>query len=105
MIWTTCFLVRLYIYLFIYLSIHSVSQSLGHSFIYSLPINFEKYNALMGPCPHRGKAGFIYGAYQKDVIHYQRPIVLQSNENVWHFSKEQLILFPLVPFLHHVCHA
>ena len=24
---------------------------------------------------------------------------------MWHISKEQLILFPLVPFLHHVCHA
>ena len=24
---------------------------------------------------------------------------------MWHISKEQLILFPLVPLLHHVCHA
>ena len=24
---------------------------------------------------------------------------------VWHTTKEQLILYPLVPFLHHECHA
>ena len=35
-------------------------------------------------------------------------IVLKSinlNSCMWHISKEQLILFPLVPFLYHVCHA
>ena len=44
----------------------------------------------------------------KKVIHFQRPIVLKStnlNIRMWHISKEQLILFPLVPFLYHVCHA
>ena len=44
------------------------------------------------------------------VIHIQRPIVLKSIDLkicMWHISKEQLILFPLVPFLHQVivCHA
>ena len=42
------------------------------------------------------------------VIHFQRPIVLKSidlNICMWHISKGQLILFPLVPFLHRVCHA
>ena len=42
------------------------------------------------------------------VIHIQRPIVLKSIDLkicVWHISKEQLILFPLVHFLHQVCHA
>ena len=51
----------------------------------------------------------VYSAYQKKkVIHFQRPIVLMSiNLNIcmWHINKEQLILFPLVPFLHQVCHA
>ena len=45
---------------------------------------------------------------KKKVIHLQRPIVLKSinlNIRVWHTSKEQLIFFPLVPFLHHECHA
>ena len=42
------------------------------------------------------------------VIHFQGPIVLKSiylNIFIWHISKEQLIFFPLVAFLHHVCHA
>ena len=45
---------------------------------------------------------------KKKVIHFQRPIVLKSidlNICTWPISKEQLILFPLVPFLHHVCHT
>ena len=45
---------------------------------------------------------------KKKVIHIQRPIVLKSiNLNIcmWPISKEQLIYFPLVPLLHHVCHA
>ena len=45
---------------------------------------------------------------KKEVIHIQRPIGLKSinlNIYMWHTSKEQLILFPLVPFLHHECHA
>ena len=45
---------------------------------------------------------------KKKVIHFQRPIVLKSinlNIYMWHTSKEQIILFPLVPFLHHECHA
>ena len=45
---------------------------------------------------------------KKKVIHIQRPIVLKSihfNIWMWPVCKEQLILFPLVPFLHHVCHA
>ena len=45
---------------------------------------------------------------KKKVIHFQRPIVLKSinlNIRMGHTSKEQLILFPLVPFLHHECHA
>ena len=45
---------------------------------------------------------------KKKVIHFQWSIVLKSiNLNIcmWHTSKEQLIFFPLVPFLHHVCHA
>ena len=45
---------------------------------------------------------------KKKVILIQRPIVLKSiNLNIcmWPISKEQLIYFPLVPFLHHVCHA
>ena len=49
-----------------------------------------------------------HSAYKKKVIHIQRPIVLKSiNLNIcmWPISKEKLILFPLVPFLHHVCHA
>ena len=44
----------------------------------------------------------------KKVINFERPIVLRSiNLNIcmWHISKEQLILFPLVPFLYHVYHA
>ena len=51
----------------------------------------------------------LYSAYQKKkVIHIQRPIVLKSIDLkicVWHISKEQLILFPLVHFVHQVCHA
>ena len=42
------------------------------------------------------------------VINFQGPIVLKSidfNICMWPISKEQLIPFPLVPFLHHVCHA
>ena len=42
------------------------------------------------------------------VIHFQRPIVLTSinlNLHVTFICKDQLILFPLVPFLHHVRHA
>ena len=42
------------------------------------------------------------------VIHFQGPIVLKSidlNICMWSISKEQLIYFPLVPFLHHVYHA
>ena len=42
------------------------------------------------------------------VIHIQRPIVLKSIDLkicMCHISKEQLILFPLVPFLHQVCHT
>ena len=45
---------------------------------------------------------------KKKVIHIQRPIVLKSIDLkicMWHISKEQLILFPLVPFLHQVCYA
>ena len=45
---------------------------------------------------------------KKKVIHIQRPIVLKSIDLkicMWHISEEQLILFPLVPFLHQVCHA
>ena len=49
---------------------------------------------------------------KKKVVHIQRPIVLKSIDLkicMWHIhvSKEQLILFPLVPFSHqvHVCHA
>ena len=52
--------------------------------------------------------GVLYSAYKKKVIHIQRPIVLKSiNLNIcmWPISKEQLILFPLVSCLHHVCHA
>ena len=44
----------------------------------------------------------------KKVIHIQRPIVLKSINlkiYMWHISKDQLILFPLVHFLHQVCHA
>ena len=43
---------------------------------------------------------------QNKVIHFQRPIVLMSiNLNICmcHIRKEQLIVFPLVPFLHHGC--
>ena len=50
----------------------------------------------------------LYSAYQKKVIHFQRPIVLKSinlNIRMWQKSKEQLIFFPLVPYLHHLCHA
>ena len=42
------------------------------------------------------------------VIHIQKPVVLKSidlNICMWGISKEQLVLFPLVPFLHHVYHA
>ena len=42
---------------------------------------------------------------KKKVIHIQRPIVLKSiNFNIWMWPvyNEQLILFPLVPFLHHI---
>ena len=45
---------------------------------------------------------------KKKVLHIQRPIVLKSIDLkicVWHISEEQLILFPLIPFLHQVCHA
>ena len=47
----------------------------------------------------------LYSAYQKMVIRFQRPIVLKSlNLTIcmWHISKEQLVLFPLVKFLYHV---
>ena len=50
----------------------------------------------------------LYSAYKKKVIHFQRPIVLKSiifNIHMWHTSKEQRILFPLVPIWHHVCYA
>ena len=50
----------------------------------------------------------LYSAYIKKVIHIQRPIVLKSIDLkicIWHISDELLILFPLVPFLHQVCHA
>ena len=50
----------------------------------------------------------IYSAYKKKVIHIQRPIVLKSIDFkicMWQINEEQLILFPLVPFLHQVCHA
>ena len=43
-----------------------------------------------------------YSAYKK-VIHIQLAIVLTSidlNTLMWHISKEHLILFPLVPFVH-----
>ena len=47
----------------------------------------------------------IYSAYKKKG---NPPIVLKSTDLkicVWYISKEQLILFPLVHFLHQVCHA
>ena len=50
----------------------------------------------------------LYTVRIKKVIHIQKPIVLKSiNMNIcmWHISKEPLILFPLVPFLYHVCQA
>ena len=51
----------------------------------------------------------LYSAYiKKKVIHFHRPIVLKSihfDICMWHISKEQLILFSLVSFLYHVCHA
>ena len=52
--------------------------------------------------------GFAIQCVSKKVIHIQRPIVLKSNwfENLRvAYSKEQLILFPLVHFLHQVCHT
>ena len=51
---------------------------------------------------------YLYSAYQKEVINFQRPIVLKSinlNYCMWHISKEQLIFFPLSSFLSHECHA
>ena len=45
---------------------------------------------------------------KKKIIHIQRPIVLRLIDLkicMWHVREEQLILFPLVPFLHQVCHA
>ena len=50
----------------------------------------------------------LYSVYQNKGNPFQRPIVLKSidlNICMWPTSKEKLILFPLVPFLHHVCHA
>ena len=54
-----------------------------------------------------GKTGYTV-RIKKKVIHFQRSIVLKSinmNIRMWHTSKEQLLLFPLVPFLNHECHA
>ena len=45
---------------------------------------------------------------KKKVIHIQRSVVLKTIDFkicIWHESKEQLIIFPLVPFLDQVCHA
>ena len=45
---------------------------------------------------------------KKKVIHIQWSIVLKTIDLkicMWHISKEQLIIFPLVPFLDQVCHA
>ena len=58
---------------------------------------------------HKVSYYFLYTVrIKKKVIHIQRPIVLKSINlkiYMWHISKEQLINFPLVPFLHQVCHA
>ena len=49
---------------------------------------------------------WTYTVRIKKVINFQRSIVLKLNDLIiclWPTSKGQLILFPLVPFLHHVC--
>ena len=50
----------------------------------------------------------MYTVRIKKVLHFQKHIVLKSiNLDIWMWpmSKEQFILFPMVPLLHHVCHA
>ena len=77
-----------------------------HCFCPNFPLLFVRICHCF--CPENSKSSGIYSAYQKKVIHIQRPIVLKSiylKMCMWHVGEEQLILFPLVPFLHQVCHA
>ena len=51
---------------------------------------------------------YEYSVYQNKGNPFSKVHCFKVNDLticMWHIHKEQLILFPLVPFLHHICHA